>query len=575
MKFTQFTINNYRAINEINIDLSYSINPLIGVNESGKTSILQAILAFDKEQDRLTEGYHLECSNRYETIQNQDCQIIAHLELSDSDFDQLIKYLKVKTDDPIVNILKQFKKSKNHFVISRRLSSPSREYFLHTPSIEDPGHEKKIISFITSNQPYILYFDDFSDRVPSEVSFNVDYVKTGIIKGRINREWQLIIEEIFNRAGTTFKSNKSTNETPLQAFMKLTDKDIRDGVLYDITDILETEIITEWKKMKKRGHKQLADDSEKLELLINYDESASTFEFKVRDKSKGNKKRIFNITQRSKGFQWFFNYMIKLKFNPRYKGSKENSIYLLDEPGSYLHATAQRELLKELQKVSKTNTLLYCTHSHYLLDPTIIKLGSIKIAEKIEANISLIKYGNYKGSSHFGALSPVHQALQLNTTNEFIGKVVIFEGITDFYFFSMLQSASKLIKQDIRLIAGAGSGASTTLISLALSFSKNFLVILDNDKGGKDAKKKYSKEFEPSIMTHFKFYSDKNNSTLESIFSNNDSTALLNLTGVNSIKRALGILFYDMKDSHRTFIDGLSEETKTNLKKTLEAINLL
>ncbi|PID69812.1 MAG: hypothetical protein CR985_03940 [Flavobacteriales bacterium] len=40
---------------------------------------------------------------------------------------------------------------------------------------------------------------------------------------------------------------------------------------------------------------------------------------KVKDKSHKGKKRTFDISERSKGFQWFFNYMVKLKFNPNYK----------------------------------------------------------------------------------------------------------------------------------------------------------------------------------------------------------------------------------------------------------------
>lgn len=573
MKFTKFQIKNYRAIKDIELDLNYSINPIIGVNESGKTSILQAILSFDKGQDKLNAGGHLEYTNRYDTINASDCDIIGHIELSDKDFEKMIKSLKIKSDDENLEIIGKTKKQKEAVIIGRRLSDEDHPYLLFHPKLVDKQIEKKILNYITSNQPYIQYFDDFTDRVPAEVVFNSDYITTGVIKGRNhNREWQYILEEIFNRAETEgFEDSKQ--EKPLQSFMKLKEKDVRDGVLYDVTDILENEIIDEWKKMKKRGHNKLADDSEKLELLINYNEETYTFEFKVRDKSKGNKKRIFNITQRSKGFQWFFNYMIKLKFNPRYKGSIENSIYLLDEPGSYLHSSAQMELLKELQKVSKTNTLLYCTHSHYLLDPSVIKLGSIKIAEKKEANISLIKYGNYKSNSTHGALSPVYQALQLNIANDFLGKVILFEGVTDYYFFRLCQEYSGLINKDIRLIAGSGSGASTNLISLGISFSERFLVVFDNDQGGENAIKKYKKEFGPEIVNLFTFYSGKTGTTLETLLSEEDSNFLLTITGVKDLKRAFGLFFYDCKTKHKEFIEKLNEKTKGNLKEILKKIN--
>ena len=64
-------------------------------------------------------------------------------------------------------------------------------------------------------------------------------------------------------------------------------------------------------KIKQRGKNNFDDDSENLALELKNPEELN-FEFKVRDKSKYKIKRTFKITQRSKGFQWFFNYMIKL-----------------------------------------------------------------------------------------------------------------------------------------------------------------------------------------------------------------------------------------------------------------------
>ena len=54
MKYNKFTIRNYRAIEgpmEINIKKNKLV-PLIGTNESGKTTILQAIFAFDYANDK-------------------------------------------------------------------------------------------------------------------------------------------------------------------------------------------------------------------------------------------------------------------------------------------------------------------------------------------------------------------------------------------------------------------------------------------------------------------------------------------------------------------------------------------
>ena len=59
MKYNKFTIRNYRAIEdpmEINIKKNKLV-PLIGTSESGKTTILQAIFAFDYANDKEQENF--------------------------------------------------------------------------------------------------------------------------------------------------------------------------------------------------------------------------------------------------------------------------------------------------------------------------------------------------------------------------------------------------------------------------------------------------------------------------------------------------------------------------------------
>ena len=43
MKILKFIIQNYRAIEEVTVNLNHSMIPIIGVNESGKTTILKAL----------------------------------------------------------------------------------------------------------------------------------------------------------------------------------------------------------------------------------------------------------------------------------------------------------------------------------------------------------------------------------------------------------------------------------------------------------------------------------------------------------------------------------------------------
>ncbi len=67
MRYVKFTIHKYKAIHGVEIGLSRNLMiPIIGVNESGKTSILQAIFAFSQNNDNFGGGNHLSAKNRYE-----------------------------------------------------------------------------------------------------------------------------------------------------------------------------------------------------------------------------------------------------------------------------------------------------------------------------------------------------------------------------------------------------------------------------------------------------------------------------------------------------------------------------
>lgn len=570
MKIKQFTIENYRAIEHIDLKLNYSINPIIGVNESGKTSILKAILAFDQGRDKYSSGEHLDPQNKYSTKDTKNCRVSALINLDKQEIEELIRFAKVRSDSEDHKVLHSID-STTDFLLSRLLRIKSRSYEYNHDGLTSKTSER-VKKFLISHIPFILYFDDFTDRVPVEFQFPEDYISTGSLPRNKNRDWLEIIEEIFRRADL---EGIDDEETPLQSFMRIGDRDRKGDILSDIEQVLDKEIINEWKKIKKSGSSNFADDSAKLELKIVNPES-NKFEFKVKDKSNDDKLRTFNVNERSKGFQWFFNYMIKLKFNPRYQKKQENSIFLLDEPGSYLHSSAQGELLNELSSVSKKNTIVYCTHSQYLLNPTVIRLGSIKITEKHESKISLHEYGNYKTNMDRGALSPVYQALQLNFAHDFVGKLVITEGVTDFYFFELIRLYAGLIDTSINIIPGVGSGNSSTLLSLAIPFSDDYLLLFDNDKGGKDALKKYKKEFGNSILSKCHFYQQsKEKFQLEDHFSKNDGSRLLNLTKSDNIKKALGILFYDLKEAQCDFIKSLDDETTSNVEDTITRINLL
>lgn len=568
MDIKRVRIQNYRAIEDVTIPLNYQINPIIGVNESGKTTILKAILCLDKSRDRTNKGKHLEYQNKYMTKDTTNCAITASVYLSEKEIKSFIKYSKFKTDSEEYQVAQKI--TGRTEILYQRILSEDKAYKVGNDNYPSEL-SRKLVKFIQSEFPVFLYFDDFTDRVPEEIRFPDTYKIDGKLSRSSQREWQEIIEEILKRSEL---EGIDGEQEQLQSYFKIEDKDRKNDILSDIVDVLNEEIIEEWKKVKRKGKNNFADDSENLQLELD-NSSPNIFQFKVKDKSSNNRRRTFNVNERSKGFQWFFNYMIKLKFNPRYKGRLQNSIFLLDEPGSYLHSSAQSELLKELKSVSEKNKIIYCTHSQFLLNPDDIKLGSIKIAQKRDAKISSYSFGNYTGERNSGALSPVYQALNLNFAYDFFGDVIITEGITDYYILRMTQKHWNYPRKDTKIIPGSGSGSSANLISLALGFADNFKIVFDNDKAGHIAGKKYVKEFGEAITRNYHFYhSDKKNFKLEKHFTKDDQKRILDITGASNLKKGIPVLYLDHSRKVKKFLNDMSEESKLLLGVTINTIGI-
>ncbi len=73
------------------------------------------------------------------------------------------------------------------------------------------------------------------------------------------------------------------------------------------------------------------------------------------------------IESRSRGFVWFFSF---LAWYSNLRGEGQDIILLLDEPGLSLHAKAQEDLLRYIDKeLIPHHQVIYTTHSPFMVDP--------------------------------------------------------------------------------------------------------------------------------------------------------------------------------------------------------------
>lgn len=144
-----------------------------------------------------------------------------------------------------------------------------------------------IIRSIVYYLPNIIYIDDFKDIVPEEIK-----------KGS---QWYPYIEEIFEK-----------NNENIDKFLKY-DLPDRQTVLADIKDNLNESLSQLWDKM--HIGQTIRNEFKTLDIDLRFENSI--FQFLVidlREKRENGKSRevVFPVNMRSKGFQWFFNFFIKM-----------------------------------------------------------------------------------------------------------------------------------------------------------------------------------------------------------------------------------------------------------------------
>lgn len=199
-----------------------------------------------------------------------------------------------------------------------------------------------------------------------------------------------------------------------------------------------------------------------------------------------NSNYAFRPGQRSKGFQWFLSFFLTLKAE-----TTNDYILLIDEPGPYLHAKAQEDVLKILDNLSKTNQIVMTTHSPYLIDSS--RLERVRLVLKNENGNTYIENKIHKGADK-DTLTPVITSIGLDLSRDLVfsrnGVNILVEGISDYYYLEALKKKVEIPGvNDFCFIPNVGATQIPNLAVLLIGWGFDFLVILDNDSEGKKVQK--------------------------------------------------------------------------------------
>ena len=192
-----------------------------------------------------------------------------------------------------------------------------------------------------------------------------------------------------------------------------------------------------------------------------------------------------NLDDRSRGFQWFFSFYITF-FADTKGGEAENAILLLDEPGLYLHARSQGDLLMHFEKDFR-NQIIYTTHSPFMV-PThrLDSVRTVSIGEVAGTTVTNDPTGDSR------TLFPLQAALGYNISQSlFVGaKNLVVEGVTDYWFLSSVSShladvGGVSLDSELTLTPAGGAQKVSYMVALLTSEDQSVLVLLDQERDAK------------------------------------------------------------------------------------------
>jgi predicted ATPase len=183
--------------------------------------------------------------------------------------------------------------------------------------------------------------------------------------------------------------------------------------------------------------------------------------------------------QRSKGFIWFFSFLVWFDAVQSRAETDDALILLLDEPGLNLHALAQADFLAYIRELSEQHQIIYTTHSPFMVDSA--RLEEVRVVEdrvkegtKITSNLA---------ASSDESVFPLQAALGYSIAqNLFIAKKnLLVEGVADLillqHMATLMEAGGKLGLGDAILVPVGGLDKLATFIAL-LGANKLKLVVL-------------------------------------------------------------------------------------------------
>ncbi len=193
-----------------------------------------------------------------------------------------------------------------------------------------------------------------------------------------------------------------------------------------------------------------------------------------------------NFSLRSSGYQWFFSFLAAFS---EFEDHEGEVVILLDEPALTLHAKAQRDFLRFINKrLAPAGQVLYTTHSPFMIE----EIERVRVVEDLGEDVGSVTSSDALEVGEDSAF-PLQAALGYDLAqNLFIGeRNLLVEGPSDLVYLDMVsrhlrEQGREHLDERWRILPAGGSSNVPAFVSL-LGRKVSVSVLLDSgtEGGGK------------------------------------------------------------------------------------------
>lgn len=521
MKLNQVEIKNFRSIQDTALDFDPPCRVLVGINESGKSNILNALALLGEDFKPVKKDDLREALPDEDPINKSYIRFVFKFQKEESD--ELLekvssKILSNAKNPDIVSIsnknknVKEFCATRNEGLYSADILSEEKSFKYwglgtnykllsgwKKPTAACPADfaaelkgqqyklaEYKLIRVADLGEIPDNYLEDADIEDLAKLSGNAiteiteenlpdtlfwEYDENNLLPGNVkiaefsaNPDSCILLKNMFSLAGV------SDIKTSIEDARKGTDNQFQ-NYLNRIAKKTTNHFRSVWKEYKNI----------EFSLKLNADQIIPGVK----------EKNTHDFSRRSDGFKRFVTFLLMISVNVKTDNLRD-TLLLIDEPDVSLHPTGARYLRDELIKISQTNYVVYSTHSIFMIDSGDVSRHYIVKKKDEITNIESAKESNIADEEVlYNALG--HSVFAIIKENN-----LIFEGWKDKHLFCVaIGNASADIKKkykDVGVCHAKGVKtvkAITPMIELA---KRKCVIVSDSDKPAKEQQKLYKNE---------------------------------------------------------------------------------